>query len=42
MRGDRDSRGGPVIEYGGEHHTMVSPTYADLLRITGGEEAAVA
>jgi prolyl-tRNA editing enzyme YbaK/EbsC (Cys-tRNA(Pro) deacylase) len=27
---------------GGDHHTMFSVTYADLLRLTGGEEAAVA
>ena len=27
---------------GGDHHTMVSLTYADLLRLTGGDEAAVA
>jgi prolyl-tRNA editing enzyme YbaK/EbsC (Cys-tRNA(Pro) deacylase) len=27
---------------GGDHHTMVSVTYADLLRLTGGEAAAVA
>ena len=27
---------------GGDHHTMISLTYADLLRITGGEEATVA
>ena len=27
---------------GGDHHTMVSLTYADLLRLTGGAEAAVA
>jgi prolyl-tRNA editing enzyme YbaK/EbsC (Cys-tRNA(Pro) deacylase) len=26
----------------GDHHSMFSLTYADLLRITGGEEAAVA
>ncbi|MGY1637527.1 YbaK/EbsC family protein [Geodermatophilus sp. SYSU D00742] len=27
---------------GGDHHTMFSVTYADLVRLTGGEEAAVA
>ncbi|TFV64364.1 YbaK/EbsC family protein [Geodermatophilus sp. DF01-2] len=27
---------------GGDHHTMVSLTYADLLRLTGGDEAAIA
>jgi prolyl-tRNA editing enzyme YbaK/EbsC (Cys-tRNA(Pro) deacylase) len=27
---------------GGDHHTMFSVTYADLLRLTAGEEAAVA
>jgi prolyl-tRNA editing enzyme YbaK/EbsC (Cys-tRNA(Pro) deacylase) len=27
---------------GGDHHTMFSVTYPDLLRLTGGEEAAVA
>ncbi|WP_448624596.1 YbaK/EbsC family protein [Geodermatophilus sp. URMC 64] len=27
---------------GGDHHTMISLTYADLLRLTGGEEAAIA
>ncbi|MBB3082594.1 YbaK/EbsC family protein [Geodermatophilus sabuli] len=27
---------------GGDHHTMFSVNYADLLRLTGGEEAAVA
>jgi prolyl-tRNA editing enzyme YbaK/EbsC (Cys-tRNA(Pro) deacylase) len=27
---------------GGDHHTMISVLYADLLRVTGGEEAAVA
>ncbi len=27
---------------GGDHHTMFSVTYAGLLRLTGGEEAAVA
>ena len=27
---------------GGDHHTMVSFTYADLMRLTGGDEAAVA
>jgi prolyl-tRNA editing enzyme YbaK/EbsC (Cys-tRNA(Pro) deacylase) len=27
---------------GGDHHTMVAVTYADLLRLTGGEAAAVA
>jgi prolyl-tRNA editing enzyme YbaK/EbsC (Cys-tRNA(Pro) deacylase) len=27
---------------GGDHHTMVSVSYADLLRLTGGAEAAVA
>ena len=27
---------------GGDHHTMLALTYADLLRLTGGTEAAVA
>jgi prolyl-tRNA editing enzyme YbaK/EbsC (Cys-tRNA(Pro) deacylase) len=27
---------------GGDHHTMVALSYAELLRVTGGEEAAVA
>jgi prolyl-tRNA editing enzyme YbaK/EbsC (Cys-tRNA(Pro) deacylase) len=27
---------------GGDHHTMFSVTYTDLVRLTGGEEAAVA
>jgi prolyl-tRNA editing enzyme YbaK/EbsC (Cys-tRNA(Pro) deacylase) len=27
---------------GGDHHTMFSATYEDLLRVTGGVEAAVA
>lgn len=27
---------------GGDHHTMFSATYEDLLRVTGGEPAAVA
>ncbi len=27
---------------GGDHHTMFSATYDDLLRLTGGHEAAVA
>ena len=27
---------------GGDHHTMVALSYADLLRLTGGDEAAVA
>jgi prolyl-tRNA editing enzyme YbaK/EbsC (Cys-tRNA(Pro) deacylase) len=27
---------------GGDHHTMFSATYGDLLRLTGGTEAAVA
>jgi prolyl-tRNA editing enzyme YbaK/EbsC (Cys-tRNA(Pro) deacylase) len=27
---------------GGDHHTMVSLGYADLLRLTGGDEATVA
>jgi prolyl-tRNA editing enzyme YbaK/EbsC (Cys-tRNA(Pro) deacylase) len=27
---------------GGDHHTMFSATYDDLLRVTGGEAAAVA
>ncbi|MGY1660967.1 YbaK/EbsC family protein [Geodermatophilus sp. SYSU D00705] len=27
---------------GGDHHTMFSVTYAGLLRLTGGQEAAVA
>ncbi|MGY1642060.1 YbaK/EbsC family protein [Geodermatophilus sp. SYSU D00703] len=27
---------------GGDHHTMFSVTYTDLLRLTGGEEATVA
>ncbi|MGY1820941.1 YbaK/EbsC family protein [Geodermatophilus sp. SYSU D00079] len=27
---------------GGDHHTMFSVTYADLLRLTGGQEARVA
>ena len=27
---------------GGDHHTMFAATYDDLLRITGGEAAAVA
>src|ERR671929_1432066 len=27
---------------GGDHSTMIALTYADLLRVTGGEEAAVA
>ena len=32
-----------VLWAGGvDHHTMVSLTYADLLRLTGGDEAAVA
>jgi prolyl-tRNA editing enzyme YbaK/EbsC (Cys-tRNA(Pro) deacylase) len=26
---------------GGDHHTMISVTYADLVRVTGGQEAAV-
>jgi prolyl-tRNA editing enzyme YbaK/EbsC (Cys-tRNA(Pro) deacylase) len=27
---------------GGDHHTMVALSYADLLRLTGGDEAVVA
>ena len=40
---DVDLAAHPVLwAGGGDHHTMVSVTYADLLRVTGGEEAAVA
>ena len=41
--GDVDLARHPLLwAGGGDHHTMVSLTYADLLRLTGGDEAAVA
>ena len=41
--GDADLAAHPLLwAGGGDHHTMVSLTYADLLRLTGGDEAAVA
>jgi prolyl-tRNA editing enzyme YbaK/EbsC (Cys-tRNA(Pro) deacylase) len=40
---DVDLAGYPVVwAGGGDHHTMFSASYEDLLRITGGEAAAVA
>jgi prolyl-tRNA editing enzyme YbaK/EbsC (Cys-tRNA(Pro) deacylase) len=40
---DVDLAAHPVLwAGGGDRHTMVSLTYAQLLRVTGGEEAAVA
>jgi prolyl-tRNA editing enzyme YbaK/EbsC (Cys-tRNA(Pro) deacylase) len=40
---DVDLAGFPVLWAGaGDHHTMFSATYDDLLRITAGEAAAVA
>lgn len=40
---DTDLAAFPVLwAGGGDHHTMFSATYADLLRVTAGEAAAVA
>ena len=40
---DVDLAGFPVLwAGGGDHHTMFSATYDDLVRITGGQAAAVA
>ena len=40
---DVDLAGHPLLwAGGGDHHTMFSATYADLVRITGGVEATVA
>jgi prolyl-tRNA editing enzyme YbaK/EbsC (Cys-tRNA(Pro) deacylase) len=40
---DVDLAGYPVLwAGGGDHHTMFSASYADLLRVTAGEAAAVA
>jgi prolyl-tRNA editing enzyme YbaK/EbsC (Cys-tRNA(Pro) deacylase) len=40
---DVDLAGYPVVwAGGGDHHTMFSASYEDLLRVTGGEAAAVA
>jgi prolyl-tRNA editing enzyme YbaK/EbsC (Cys-tRNA(Pro) deacylase) len=40
---DTDLAAFPVLwAGGGDHHTMFSATYADLLRLTAGEAAAVA
>jgi prolyl-tRNA editing enzyme YbaK/EbsC (Cys-tRNA(Pro) deacylase) len=39
---DVDLAGYPLLwAGGGDHHTMFSATYDDLLRVTGGEAAAV-
>jgi prolyl-tRNA editing enzyme YbaK/EbsC (Cys-tRNA(Pro) deacylase) len=39
---DVDLAGHPVLwAGGGDHHTMIALTYAQLLQVTGGEEAAV-
>jgi prolyl-tRNA editing enzyme YbaK/EbsC (Cys-tRNA(Pro) deacylase) len=39
---DVDLAGYPVVwAGGGDHHTMFSTSYEDLLRVTGGEAAAV-
>jgi prolyl-tRNA editing enzyme YbaK/EbsC (Cys-tRNA(Pro) deacylase) len=40
---DVDLSGCPVVwAGGGDHHTMFAATYEELLRVTGGEAAAVA
>ena len=40
---DGDLAAFPIVwAGGGDHHTMFSATYEDLLRVTGGEAAAVA
>ena len=40
---DVDLAGYPVLwAGGGDHHTMFSATYDDLVRVTGGEPASVA
>jgi prolyl-tRNA editing enzyme YbaK/EbsC (Cys-tRNA(Pro) deacylase) len=40
---DVDLAGHPLLwAGGGDHHTMFSVTYDDLVRLTGGQEAAVA
>jgi prolyl-tRNA editing enzyme YbaK/EbsC (Cys-tRNA(Pro) deacylase) len=40
---DDDLAGFPVLwAGGGDHHTMFSVTYDDLVRITGGQTAAIA
>jgi prolyl-tRNA editing enzyme YbaK/EbsC (Cys-tRNA(Pro) deacylase) len=40
---DTDLAAFPVLwAGGGDHHTMFATTYADLVRLTGGTEAAVA
>jgi prolyl-tRNA editing enzyme YbaK/EbsC (Cys-tRNA(Pro) deacylase) len=40
---DVDLAGFPVLwAGGGDHHTMFSVTYDDLVRITGGQTAAIA